>query len=119
MTRLDISDCGRTVAGDVVAFSLRWEGEPGGDLVLAVRVTSPDGAETVELGYALGAGEDQQYVEADGRRQRVDTDADLGDGEITARFPAEVVGVAIEWPVWTAVVTADGQVVAEQVIPTS
>ena len=48
----------------------------------------------------------------------VSVDADLGEGEVTARFPAEVVGVAVEWPVWTAAVTEDGQVVAEQVIPT-
>ena len=42
----------------------------------------------------------------------------MGEGEVTARFPAEVVGVAVEWPLWTAVVSVDGQVVAEQVIPT-
>jgi hypothetical protein len=116
---LEMTDCGRTVAGDVVAFSVEWDGEVSGEVVWAVRVTSPDRRETVELGYARGEAGEEQYVEAEGRRQDVKPDVDLDDGSITARFPAEVVGVAIEWPVWTAVVRVDGQVVAEQVIPTS
>ena len=115
---LEMTDCGRTVAGEVVAFSIEWEGEPAGEVTWAVRVTSADRTETVELGYERGPAGDQQYAEANGRRQGVDPDADLDDGSITARFPAEVVGVAIEWPVWTAVVRVDGEVVAEQVIPT-
>jgi hypothetical protein len=116
--RVDITECGRTVAGDVVAFTVEWDGEPSGEVVWAVRITSADQAETVELGFARGAAGDQQYVEGDGRRQEVETDADLGDGELTARFPAEVVGVAVEWPVWSTVVRVDGDVVAERVVPT-
>ena len=122
MTRVEITECGRTVAGDVVAFTIEWDGEPEGEMVWAVRVTSPDRSESVELGCSLGPGDDgadRQWVASQGRRQDVEVDADLADGEVTARFPAEVVGVAVEWPVWTAVVSVDGRVVAEQVIPTA
>jgi hypothetical protein len=35
------------------------------------------------------------------------------------RFPAEVVGVAVEWPVWTTVLTIEGEDVSHMVVPTS
>ena len=122
MTRVEITECGRTIAGDLVAFTIEWDGEPGGELGWAVRISSADRSEVVELGCSLGeegGTADRQWVEAEGRRQDVEVDADLGEGEVTVRFPAAVVGVAVEWPVWTAVVTVDGEVVAEQVIPTA
>ena len=117
MTDVEITECGRTVAGDVVAFTIEWQGEPSGEAVWAAEVTSADGNETVALCYARGTSAARQYVEAGGRREEVDVDADVGDGEITARFPSEKVGVAIEWPTWTAVVAVDGQTVAQCVIP--
>jgi hypothetical protein len=45
----------------------------------------------------------------------LDPDAEVGSAGITARFPTNVVGVAVEWPVWRAVITVDGADVAEQV----
>ena len=122
MTRVEITECGRTVAGDVVAFTIEWDGEPAGEVAWAVRISSPDQAEEVVLGCSLGDDDgsaDRQWVESEGRRQDVEVDADLGEGEVTARFPAEVVGVAVEWPVWTAAIAVDGETVAEQVIPTT
>ena len=122
MTRVEIVECGRTVAGEVVAFTIEWDGDPSGELAWGVRITSSDQSETVALGCSLGdegGSADRQWVEGDAGRQDVEVDADLGEGEITARFPAEVVGVAVEWPLWTALVSVDGQVVAEQVIPTT
>jgi hypothetical protein len=116
--RVDIVECGRTIAGDVVAFDIQWEGEPEGDVVWAAKVTSADQSETVELGYTRSAAGEQQYVESEGRRVTVDADADVSDGEVTVRFPASTVGVAIEWPAWCAVLTVDGEVVSEHVIPT-
>ena len=116
---LEITECGRTLGGGLVVFDVRWEGEPTGETVWAVRITSADRAETVELGYARGHAGEQQYVAADGRRQPVETDVDVREGEITARFPEEVVGVAIEWPTWTAVLSVDGEVVAEHAVPTA
>lgn len=118
MTRVEIVECGRTVAGEVVAWDIQWDGEPDGDVVWAVHVSSPDQNETVELAYARGASGEQQYVVGQTGRHDVDTDADVSDGEITARFPAEAVGVAVEWPVWTAVLVVGGEVVSERVIPT-
>src|SRR3954452_15854104 len=117
MTDVEIIECGRTIAGAVVAFTIEWEGEPSGEVAWAAQVSSADADETVTLGYTRGSGAEEQYVEAEGRRQRLDTDADLGDGKITVRFPAEVVGVAVEWPTWNAVVAVDGQTVAQCVIP--
>lgn len=123
MSTVQITDCGRTISGGTVAFSIEWDGEAGGEVVWSVRVTSADRAETVELACSLDPSTDadgtadRQWVEADGRRQHVEVDADLGEGEVTVRFPAEVVGVAVEWPVWTAAITVDGRVVSEQVVP--
>jgi hypothetical protein len=117
MTGVEITECGRTVAGDVVAFTIEWQGEPSGEVVWGAQVSSADGDETVALCYARGSSGAAQYVEAEGRRSDVDLDADVGDGQITARFPAEKVGVAVEWPTWTAVVAVDGQTVAQCVMP--
>ena len=38
---------------------------------------------------------------------------------MTARYPAEVVGVAVDWPVWKALLVVDGIAVSEQLIPTT
>jgi hypothetical protein len=118
MTRLEIIECGRTIAGDLVAFDIQWEGEPQGEVTWCAQVTSADQSETLRLGYVRGAAGEEQYVESDGRREDVEVDASVSDGEVTVRFPADKVGVAIEWPAWCAVVSVDGEVVAEHVIPT-
>jgi hypothetical protein len=120
MTR--ILHSGRTVTGPVVAFDVRWEGEPAGRTVRwATTVTSPDCKETVDLVYETEDGRfAAQYVLAENTRGRRDVaeDADLGEQEIVVRFPAEAVGVAAEWPSWRAVIDVDGTVVAEQVVRT-
>ena len=119
MTRLEITECGRTIAGGVVAFDIQWEGEPQGEVTWSAQVTSADQTESVQLGYVRDSAGERQYVESEGRREDVEVDASMSDGEVTVRFPAEKVGVAIEWPAWCAVVKVDGEVVAEHVIPTS
>ncbi len=118
MTDVDIRDCGRTIAGDVVAFTIQWAGEPSGEVTWGARVVSPDQTEAVELGYVRDGGEERQYVESEGRRHDVEVDADLSGDEVTVRFEAAKVGVAVEWPLWCAQVSVDGEVVAEHVIPT-
>ena len=118
MTRVELTECGRTVAGDLVAFDLQWEGEASGEVVWAVRISSPDQSEALELVVARRDDTLQQYVSGERGRQDVEPDADVSDHHVTARFPAGQVGVAAEWPVWTAVIAVDGEVVAEQVIPT-
>jgi hypothetical protein len=109
-----IQRAGRTITGDLVAFDVRWEGPLTGSTVVWSMVVS-DGASEVRLSHER-AGEEAaaQYVvdAATGRRQDVAVDADLHDEEITLRFPAEAVGVAVEWPVWVAVISVDGQDVA-------
>ena len=50
MTRVEITECGRTVAGDVVAFTIEWDGDPAGEVEWVVRISSPDQSEAVELG---------------------------------------------------------------------
>jgi hypothetical protein len=85
-------------------------------------VTNQEGTESVDLGYQRGNGaDDTQFVDdpASGRREEVPADADLSDGEITVRFPTEVVGVAVEWPVWKAVIVVDGTPVASEVVTLS
>lgn len=114
-----ISHCGRTVTTALVAYDIRWEGDlSGSDVLWSMVVSSPDSDETVHLAYARSAGEFAgQYVEASTGRQPVAEDADVDDGEITVRFPANLVGVAVEWPVWTAVLTIDGEHVSQLVVP--
>jgi len=120
--RLTIEHCGRTVAADVVAFDIRWSGPlPTGEVTWAARVTSDDGQDRVELAYRRGSSGTAQFVQdaATGRRQDVPEDADLDDDEITVRFTADVVGVAIEWPTWQAVISVDGQDAATLAVPVS
>jgi hypothetical protein len=120
--QVEIEHCGRTVAADLVAFAIRWSGElPDHEVTWSVRVTSEDGREHVELGYARTSGGASQFAldAATGRRQEVAEDADLDDHEITVRFPADVVGVAIEWPTWQAVISVAGQDAAALAVPVS
>ena len=114
---VQISGCGRTVGGGLVAFDIRWEGEiaPEAPVLWAMEVS--DGDESVQLGHQRSGGEFvTQFVDApeSGRREEVSEDADLEDGGITVRFPAEVVGVALEWPVWRAIIAVDGAEVASE-----
>jgi hypothetical protein len=109
-----LQHAGRTLTDELVAFDVRWEGELDGATVRWTMVVS-EGASEVRLCLERGAdGATAQYVldGETGRRQDVEVDADLDDHGVTARFPAEVVGVAVEWPVWVAVLTVDGQDVA-------
>jgi hypothetical protein len=118
-----ILGCGRTVSGDVVAFDIQWEGDLGGGRIAwSVLVTSDDGEGRVRLAHERADGSFAgQYVadEVSGRRRPVEEDADVSAGEVTARFPANVVGVAVDWPVWQAVVEVDGEEVATHVVPVS
>lgn len=118
---VQILGCGRTVAGDVVAYDLQWEGDlPGGSVVLAMDVT--DGEQTVRLGHERRDGVFvAQYVEEpeSGRRRDVDEDADLDTSGVTVRVPANLVGVAAEWPAWTGVVVVDGDEVSRKAVPLS
>ena len=118
---VSIANAGRTIAGDLVAFDVRWEGSlPGASVVWSMVVS--DGASEVRLCHERAGDEAVgQYVvdAASGRRRDVGVDADLQEDEITVRFPADAVGVAVEWPVWVAVVTVDGQDVAQQAVPVS
>ena len=114
---------GRTVTKGVVAFDIGWQGELSGyDSVLwSMLITSPDGKETVQLGYqAFHGAFSGQFVRdrVTGRQEDLDGDADLRDAEITVRFPAERVGVAVEWPSWRAVISVDGDHVAEYIVAT-
>jgi hypothetical protein len=116
----EIVECGRTIAGDYVAFDIQWVGElPAGVSVLWEMVVTSDGdSESVRLGHQLdAAGEATQFVDAEttGRRVEVPADATLGEHEITVRFHSEVVGVAVEWPVWRAVLVVDGRQVSAKV----
>ncbi len=120
---MDIVSCGRTVTGDLVAFDIAWDGDAAEDADLRWSMVVSSGAEedVVELGHARSGETSTQYVadRSSARRHEVDADADLRDHEITVRFPAQVVGVAREWPMWKAVLRVDGAVVAEQVLPVS
>ena len=112
---------GRTVVAALVAFDIRWDDDLSGrDSVLwSMVITSPDGQETVQLGYEMVDGAfSAQFVtdRSSARQQNVDEDADVGEREITVRFPASSVGVAAEWPTWRAVITVDGVDVAERVL---
>lgn len=111
-----IEHAGRTVSGGFVAFDIRWEGElpPGADVQWAMVVS--EGTEEVVLVHDRRGDEAAQYVVGRAGRDDVPTDADVSEHEITARFPSEVVGVAVEWPVWTAVITVGGEDVDRQVV---
>ena len=116
-----IQHAGHTVTPELVAFDVRWEGDLGGSTVVWSMVVSGSGAAEVRLCHERSAGGSApaaQYVvdRETGRRRDVEPDADVDDGEVTVRFPADVVGVAVEWPVWTAVVTVDGRDVASQLV---
>jgi hypothetical protein len=115
----EITHCGRTVSGNFVAWDLRWEGDlpEGSDVVWAMVVS--DGVEEIRLVHEQVSGGRAQYVAGAGGREDVDPDADVSDHEITVRFRADVVGVAVEWPVWTAVLTVEGVEVSTMVVPTS
>ena len=121
MSDVTIKHCGRTVAGDYVAFDIQWEGAlpSARSMTWDMLVTAPDGNETVRLTYQQVDGTAGQHVEATSGRVELDADADLDEAEITVRFPANVVGVAVEWPVWTAFMTADGEELATCVVPVS
>ncbi len=111
-----IEHCGRTTAATVVAFDIQWSGDLPADreVTWAVRVAGPYGDGRVELGHQRSGASRSQYALdlTSGRCQEVGVDADLLDREITVRFPAEVVGLAVEWPTWQAVVLVNGQEIA-------
>ena len=113
-----IEHCGRTVANDVVAFDIRWQGEVPGDVNVQWSMVVADGEEEIRLIHGRSGGHDEQYVVGGAGRRDVEPDADVSEHEITVRFPAEAVGVAVEWPVWTAVLTIAGEDVSHQVVPT-
>ncbi len=117
-----IRECGRTVGGGIVVFDITWEGTLDATTVSwVVTVENEDASERVVLCHERtgGPGGDvRQFVAADGRQREVRTDATVEDDHVTARFPAEIVGVAAEWPVWKAVLVVDGTAVSEQLIPT-
>ena len=116
-----IVHAGRTETDVVVAYDIRWEGDLSGarSVTWSMTVTSPDGRDSVRLAYPVDDGEHSaQYVldRASGRRQDLDPDADLDDDEVTVRFPTATVGVAASWPSWRAVITVDGEDVAERLL---
>jgi hypothetical protein len=115
---VQIVECGRTVGGGLVAFDIRWEGEvpDTGPALWSMEISN--GEESVLLGHQRsGGGAVTQFVDASstGRREEVPEDADRGDGAITVRFPADVVGVAVEWPVWKAIIAVEGAEVASDI----
>ncbi len=118
---LEITDCGRTLGGGVVAFDIRWEGEPSrpATATWSVAISEGEGSESVRLVYECRDGDfAAQYVDetSTGQRRDVDENADLRDHEITVRFPADIVGVAVEWPVWKASVAVPGEDTATAVV---
>jgi len=120
----DIVHAGRTETDVVVAFDIRWQGDLAGrrSVAWSMTVTSPDGQEAVSLVYQLVDGAfAAQFVldRTSGRRQSLAQDADVGEDEITVRFPTSSVGVAASWPSWRAVITVDGEDVAERLLTMS
>ena len=89
MTRVDLTECGRTVAGDLVAFDLQWEGEASGEVVWAVRISSPDQSEALELVVARRDDTLQQYVSGERGRQDVEPDADASVEDRGAAVPGQ------------------------------
>src|SRR3954447_6894207 len=109
---LEITDSGRTITGAFVAFDVRWEGGSSEPETGTWSMAITEGDETVHLVYERRDGDFvAQYVDdsSTGRRRDVDEDADLRDHEITVRFPADVVGVAVEWPAWKATLAVPGE----------
>ena len=116
---VSIAHAGRTTTADLVAFDVRWEGPLAGTSVVWTMVVS-DGTSEVRLCHERSGDAAEQYVVdgASGRRQDVAADADVEEDEVTVRFPADAVGVAVEWPAWVAVLTVDGEDVARHTVPT-
>ncbi len=115
----EITNCGRTVAGDFVAWDVEWDGDLPDDADVQWSMVVADGEEEVRLVHGLRTDGIEQYIVGAAGRDDVEADADLSDGQITVRFPADLVGVAVEWPVWTAVLTVAGEDVSQQVVPTT
>ncbi len=119
--QVSIDHCGRTIAASVVAYDIRWTGELPSDreVTWAVRVVSDDGESQVELGHRRTGAQASQYALdlSTGRTLAARPDADLNGDEITVRFPADVVGFAIEWPTWQAVIEVDRQDVTLLAVP--
>jgi hypothetical protein len=117
----EIRHCGRTVSGDVVGIDICWDGslEPQQSVLWSMLVSSEDGADEIHLGHLRSGEQSEQFVDdlSSGRRESVEPDADVSDDEIVMRFPANVVGVAVHWPVWRAVITVDGREAAARVVP--
>ncbi len=113
--------CGRTIAGGYVAYDVQWEGSIEGSLVLwSLVISSADESESVRVVHERTDGEATgQYIEdlTTGSRQTVEPDADCRDQEITVRFPENLVGVAIEWPLWRVVLTVDGSDISSMIVP--
>lgn len=114
-----IEHCGRTVSGDFVAFTIRWTGDVDSASEVQWSMVVSEGEEEVSLVHARRGASATQYVVGRAGREDVEPDADVSEHEVTVRFPAEVVGVAVEWPSWTAVLTVDGEDVAREVVPAS
>jgi hypothetical protein len=108
-----IDHCGRTIAASVVAFDIQWTGQLPEDreVTWAVRVADAGGGSQVELGHRRVGEHVWQYARdlSTGRIQEVSPDADLDDAEITVRFPTDIVGRAVEWPIWQAVIEVEGK----------
>ena len=119
--QVTIDHCGRTIAASVVAYDIRWTGALPEDreVTWAVRVVSDYGGSQVELGYRRDGARSTQYALdlSTGRTQEVPVNADLDGDEITVRFPADVVGFAVEWPTWRAVIEVDRQDVTTLAVP--
>ena len=117
---VEITHCGRTISGDVVGIDIRWDGDLAaqGSVLWSMLVTSDDDSDEVHLGYVRSGDSVEQFVDdrTTGRRHSLEPDADVDDDEIILRFPTNVVGVAVEWPVWKAVITVDGQEVATRIV---
>jgi hypothetical protein len=120
-TRAEITHCGRTLTGDVVGIDIQWDGrlDARQSVIWSMFVSSEDGADEIHLGHLRAGDSVEQFVDdqGSGRRESVQPDADVSDHEIVIRFPANVVGVAVEWPVWKAVIAVDGQDITTRVVP--
>jgi hypothetical protein len=112
-----IEHCGRTISGGFVAFDIRWQGELPAEADVQWSMVVSEGEEELSLVHARTGDAAGQYVVGRSGRDDVEPDADVSDNEITVRFAADVVGVAAEWPSWTAVLTVDGEDVSRQVVP--